>query len=82
MTAWNEQLAEGAAYLAGTDPVLGEVIQRAPLPRFSPHKNASSFVVKKAFGQLFLSQNIHSSPLRKPPFLAQPLALLPPSPAG
>lgn len=51
MTAWNEQLAEGAAYLAGTDPVLGEVIQRAPLPRFSPHKNYYQELVESIISQ-------------------------------
>lgn len=51
MTAWNEQLAEGAAYLTGTDPVLGEVIQRAPLPRFSPHKNYYQELVESIISQ-------------------------------
>ena len=51
MTAWSEQLAEGAAYLADTDPILGEVIQSAPLPSFSPHKNYYQELVESIISQ-------------------------------
>lgn len=51
MTAWSEQLAEGAAYLADSDPVLAEVIQGAPLPSFSPHKHYYQELVESIISQ-------------------------------
>ena len=51
MTTWSQQLAEGAAYLADADPILGEVIQHAPLPSFSPHKNYYQELVESIISQ-------------------------------
>ena len=51
MNAWREHIAEGAAHLADTDPILGEVIQNAPLPDFSPHKNYYQELVESIISQ-------------------------------
>jgi DNA-3-methyladenine glycosylase II len=51
MNTWNEQVAEAAAYLSDTDPLLAEVIQGAPLPSFSPHTNYYQELVESIISQ-------------------------------
>lgn len=51
MTAWSDELEEGATYLASVDPILAEVITTAPLPAFLPHKNYYQALVESIVSQ-------------------------------
>ena len=51
MTAWTEQLEAGASHLASVDPILKNVIDRAPLPTFSPHRNYYQELVESIISQ-------------------------------
>ena len=49
--SWNDELLEGAAYLAEIDPILGEVIHTAPTPTILPHKRYYQELVESIVSQ-------------------------------
>lgn len=51
MTPWNETLETGANHLASVDPVLKAVIDAAPRPTFSPHRNYYQELVESIISQ-------------------------------
>jgi len=51
MTPWQENLTRGAEHLASADPTLKKVIDVAPLPNFSPHKNYYQELVESIISQ-------------------------------
>lgn len=51
MSEWSDKLKEGANHLAGVDPVLKKVIDAAPLPTFTPHRNYYQELVESIASQ-------------------------------
>lgn len=51
MNNWNERLADAAAYLSDHDPVLADIISRAPLPNFKPHTRYYQEIVESIISQ-------------------------------
>lgn len=51
MTEWQRRLEAGAAQLKSADPILGAVIQNAPLPTFLPHTNYYQSLVESIISQ-------------------------------
>lgn len=48
---WNEKLSDGAAYLSDHDPVLAEIISKAPLPNITPHTRYYQELVESIISQ-------------------------------
>lgn len=51
MSDWSEKLKEGADHLASVDPILKKVIDDAPLPTFTPHRNYYQELVESIVSQ-------------------------------
>ncbi len=51
MSDWVDELERGAEHLADVDPILAEVISRAPLPTFLPHTNYYQELVESIISQ-------------------------------
>lgn len=51
MSTWEETLKEGAEHLAAVDPVLKKIINSAPLPSFTPHRNYYQELVESIISQ-------------------------------
>lgn len=51
MSEWEETLRQGAAHLGDADHILSEVIAKAPLPSFRPHKNYYQELVESIISQ-------------------------------
>ena len=51
MSNWEDELKKGVEHLAAVDPVLKKIIDDAPLPNFTPHKNYYQELVESIVSQ-------------------------------